>query len=125
MTTKPNMSMLLFLSSRQVMSDSLRLHGLWPTRLLCPWEFSRQECWRGLPFPPPGDLPNPRIELGSLGLQADCLSLSHLGSPIAKVGLAKKFVQFSRRFYGKTQMNSLANPIFCTITKFKNYVSFK
>ena len=25
-------------------------------------EFSRQECWSGLPFPSPGDLPNPGIE---------------------------------------------------------------
>ena len=25
-------------------------------------EFSRQEHWSGLPFPPPGDLPDPRIE---------------------------------------------------------------
>ena len=24
--------------------------------------FSKQECWSGLPFPLPGDLPNPRIE---------------------------------------------------------------
>ena len=24
--------------------------------------FSRQEYWSGLPFPPPGDLPNPEIE---------------------------------------------------------------
>ena len=29
-------------------------------------EFLRQECWRGLPFPPRGDLPNPGMELGSL-----------------------------------------------------------
>ena len=28
-------------------------------------EFPRQEYWSGLPFPPPGDLPNPRIELTS------------------------------------------------------------
>ena len=28
-------------------------------------EFSRQEYWSGLPFPTPGDLPNPRIELAS------------------------------------------------------------
>ena len=35
--------------------------------------FSRQECWSGLPFPSPGDLPNPRIEPGSLALQADAL----------------------------------------------------
>ena len=25
-------------------------------------EFSRQESWTGLPFPPPGDLPDPEIE---------------------------------------------------------------
>ena len=25
-------------------------------------EFSRQEYWSGLPFPPPGDLPNPGVE---------------------------------------------------------------
>ena len=29
-------------------------------------EFSRQEFWRGLPCPPPGDLPDPEIELASL-----------------------------------------------------------
>ena len=32
--------------------------------------FSRQECWSGLPFPSPGDLPNP----GSPTLQADALT---------------------------------------------------
>ena len=31
-------------------------------RLLCPWRFSRQEYWSGLPCPPPGDLPDPEIE---------------------------------------------------------------
>ena len=33
-------------------------------------EFSRQEYWSGLPFPTPGDLPNPGVELVSLGLPA-------------------------------------------------------
>ena len=33
--------------------------------------FSRQEYWSGLPFPSPGDLPNPEIEPGSPTLQAD------------------------------------------------------
>ena len=28
--------------------------------------FSRQECWNGLPFPSPGDLPNPGIKTRSL-----------------------------------------------------------
>ena len=36
-------------------------------------EFSRQEYWSGLPFPFPGDLPNPGIELGFPALQADSL----------------------------------------------------
>ena len=33
-----------------------------PSRHLCPWGFSRQESCSGLPFPPPGDLPDSRIE---------------------------------------------------------------
>ena len=36
-------------------------------------EFSRQEYWNGLPFPSPGDLPNPGIEPRSPALQADAL----------------------------------------------------
>ena len=36
--------------------------------------FSRQKYWRGWPFPSPGDLPNPGIELWSLALQADALA---------------------------------------------------
>ena len=35
--------------------------------------FSRQEYWTGLPFPSPGDLPNPGIEPGSPTCQADAL----------------------------------------------------
>ena len=36
-------------------------------------EFSRQEYWSGLPFPFPGDLPDPGIKPRSLALQADSL----------------------------------------------------
>ena len=35
--------------------------------------FSRQEYWSGVPFPSPGDLPNPGIEPRSPTLQADAL----------------------------------------------------
>ena len=35
--------------------------------------FSRQEHWSGLPFPSPGDLPDPGIKPRSLALQADSL----------------------------------------------------
>ena len=37
--------------------------------------FSRQEYWSGLPFPSPGDLPNPGIEPRSPSLWADALSI--------------------------------------------------
>ena len=36
--------------------------------------FSRQEYWSGLPFPSPGDHPNPGIEPGSPALEADALT---------------------------------------------------
>ena len=35
--------------------------------------FSRQEYWSGLPFPSPGNLPEPAIEPEFPALQADCL----------------------------------------------------
>ena len=44
-------------------------------------EFSRQEYYSGLPFPSPGDLPNPGIEPGSPVLQADSLQYEPLGKP--------------------------------------------
>ena len=36
--------------------------------------FSRQEYWSGLPFPSPGDLPNPGIEPRSPALEPDALT---------------------------------------------------
>ena len=44
-------------------------------------EFPRQEFWSGLPFPTPGDLPDPEIERPTPAMQADSLLLSHWGSP--------------------------------------------
>ena len=43
--------------------------------------FSSKEYWSGLPCPPPGDLPHPGIEPGSLALQVKSLPLRHQGSP--------------------------------------------
>ena len=36
--------------------------------------FSKQEYWSGLPFPSPGDLPDPGMEPGSPAFQADALT---------------------------------------------------
>ena len=44
-------------------------------------EFTRQEYWSGLPFPPPGDLPDPGIEPESPTLQADALPSESPGNP--------------------------------------------
>ena len=44
--------------------------------------FSRQEHWSGLPFPSPGDLPDPGIEPRSLALQADSLPSQPPGKPL-------------------------------------------
>ena len=44
-------------------------------------EFSRQEYWSGLPFPSPGDLPNPGTEPEFPTLQADALPSEPPGKP--------------------------------------------
>ena len=44
--------------------------------------FARQEYWSGLPFPSPGDLPDPEIKPGSPTLQADSLASESPGKPL-------------------------------------------
>ena len=72
-------------------SGGLKLKSLSCVRLFeTPWtvayqahpsmEFSRQESWSGLPFPSPGDLPNPGIEPGSPAFQAAALTSEPPGS---------------------------------------------
>ena len=45
--------------------------------------FSRQQYWSGLPFPPPGDLPDPGIEPVSPVLQADSFITEPPGKPLS------------------------------------------
>ena len=45
--------------------------------------FSKQEYWSGLPFPSPGDLPDPGIEPGSPALEADALTSEPPGRQVA------------------------------------------
>ena len=56
-----------------VVSDSVTL---WTVACQAPLSmgFCKQEYWSGLPFPSPGDLPDPGIEPGSSAWQADSLS---------------------------------------------------
>ena len=70
--------MLIF--SCSVVSDPLRHYELQPTSPLSVG-FSRQEYWSALPFPSPGDLPNPGIEPRSPTLQVDSLLSEPPGKP--------------------------------------------
>ena len=63
--------------SVSILSDSLRPHGLQPARLLCPWGFSRQEYWSGLPCPPSRGSSQPR----SPAQQGDSLPSEPSGKP--------------------------------------------
>ena len=62
------------------MSDSLRPRGV-AHQAPPSMGFSRQEYCSGLPFPSPGDLPDPEIEPGSPALQAGALLSEPQGSP--------------------------------------------
>ena len=55
--------------------------------------FSRQGYWSGLPFPSPGDLPNPGIERGSPALQADSLPTELQGKPPIAKGSSKELTE--------------------------------
>ena len=63
------------------MSDSLA--SPWTVAHQAPLSmgFPRQEYWSELPFPSPGDLPDPEFKPTSPAWQADSLTLSYLGSP--------------------------------------------
>ena len=77
------------------------MKSLSPVRLFAtPWavaykaplsmEFSRQEYWSGLPYPSPGDLPDPGIEPGSPTLQADALPSEPPGKQGPSLGKSMK-----------------------------------
>ena len=55
--------------------------------------FSTQECWSGLPFPSPEDLPNPGTEPWSPALQADALPSEPPGKPKEDLQMANKHMK--------------------------------
>ena len=52
--------------------------------------FSRQESWSGLPFPSPGNLPDPGIEPASPTLADSLLSILQYKTKEKKIGLEEK-----------------------------------
>ena len=70
--------------------------------------FSRQEYWSGLPFPSPGDLPDPGIEPGSPALQADSLPTELWGKPLTKGLKLCKFSGFQIHPFGILSSNEIS-----------------
>ena len=89
----------------------------WTVALQAPlsMRFSGQECWSGLLFPSPGDLPDPGSEHVSPALQADSLPLSHLGSPVEATNqsfLLKSFphLSYSQSIQKRAQSDIPSSP---------------
>ena len=60
-------------------------------------EFSRQDYWRGLPFPSPEELPNPGIEPWPSAWQADSLPFELQGSLTSMVSLPKSITSSNQK----------------------------
>ena len=81
--------------------------------------FSRQEYWSGLPFPPPGDLPDPGSNLSLLSLlnwQVHSLTEAPSGKPGVssgrpnREGSVAKFNQATGRVYFLVRLRAPASP---------------
>ena len=78
-------------------------------------EFSRQEYWGRLPFPSPGDLPNPGMELGSPALYADSLPPKPPGKP----DIPKHQAQLLKKNF-KEQMISILYKVLLLLSHFSH-----
>ena len=75
--------------------------------------FSRQEYWSGLPFPSPGDVPNPGIEPRSPALQADTLTSEPSGKPVKLVILTTKWESSGEAIHYWEQDLCFSHPSWC------------
>ena len=123
--------------SSSVTSESLRPQWTAPhTRLLYPWQFSRQEYWSGLPCPPPGDLPNPGIEPRSPTLQMDSLPSEPPGKTkntgVGSLSLlhgifptqeSNRGLLHCRRIFLPAELSGKPNGIWCNQSKWLNFIA--
>ena len=98
--------------SRSVVSNSLQPHGLQAARLLCPWGFSRQEYWSGLPCLPPGDHPNPGIEPGLPHCRWILYHLSYQGGPRVLEWVACPFSRGSSQSSNRARVSCIIGGFF-------------
>ena len=95
------------------MSNSLRPHGLLPTRLLCPWVFSRQEYWSGLPCPPlQGIFPTQGSNPHFPHWEQILYHLRHQGSPRILEWVACPFSSGSSWPRNRTKVSCIAGGFF-------------
>ena len=73
--------------------------------------FSRQEYWSGLPFPSPGDLPDPGIKPRSSALQADSL-LSEPSVSMLNTAQHQESVSYLSSYFSFLESNPLKKVIF-------------
>ena len=98
--------------SPSVLSDSSWPCGMQPARPLCPWGFSRQNCWRELLCPPPGDLPNSGVEPCLLNCRGILYRLRHQGSPRILGCVAHPFLRGSFWPRNQTEVSWTAGGFF-------------
>ena len=92
-------------SESEVAQSCLTLCDLWTVAHQAPpsMGFSRQEYWSGLPFPSPGDLPDPGIEPRSPTLQADTLISAPSRKPLnTEYSLSENLLQRHRTSHPST-----------------------
>ena len=94
-----------------VISDLLQPHGLQPTRLLCPWDFSGKNTGVGCHFSLQGIFLTQGSNPCLLYWQANSLPLSHLGSPVGLFSIQWFiFLEETSEYY----LNSRKLEIFCS-----------
>ena len=99
--------LLLFLFSCKVLYDSFMTSCTVACQYPLSMRFFRQEYWTRLPFPSPGNLPDPGIKPASPVLQADSLPLSHLGSPGSQYSNIYNIEKFENSNGSKVRANKV------------------
>ena len=85
-----------------VLSDCLRPHGLYPARLLCPWDSPGKNTGVGCHFLLQGIFPTQGLNLRLLHLlhwQANSLPLCHLGCLFKEIAWHKEEIMALRAMY--------------------------
>ena len=103
-------------SFKALLCDSDKNNQDWESLCVCvtcsvvsdclqPMEISRQEYWSELPFPSPGDLPDPGIQPGSPTLQGDSLPSEPQGSPENHCSILQQWSRLPKEVFGAHDQN--------------------